>query len=128
MATSRAVLTVVKPGDNSYTVWEGDEETKRPFRLWDANAKQDMVHRYYAIRLNAINAALLEAAWARVGVSIEVYDCRDAKHIATFTRSASGQITRWLARGEETHVREERQEIADKKEADKKEATKTETK
>ena len=82
----------------SYTRWkdEHDEPTKRPYRLWDAIAKCDMRYRYYEIERNALNGALLEAAWARVGTSIEVYDCRTAKHIATFTRHSTGQITRWL--------------------------------
>jgi predicted acetyltransferase len=81
-----------------YTRWREDHDgaTKRPFRLWDAIAKHDMPHRYYAIERNALNGALLEAAWAKVGTSIEVYDCRTARHIATFTRKTTGQISRFI--------------------------------
>jgi hypothetical protein len=81
-----------------YTRWkdEHDEPTKRPFRLWDAIAKHDMPYRYYVHQQNALNGALLEAAWAKVGTSIEVYDCRTARHLATFSRKSTGQITRWL--------------------------------
>ncbi len=81
-----------------YTRWkdEHDEPSKRPYRLWDAIAKHDMPHRYYAHQQNALNGALLEAAWAKVGTSIDVYDCRTARHLATFSRKSTGQITRWL--------------------------------
>lgn len=88
--------TTVEP---NYTRWHGDEPTKRPFRLWDANAKCDLRWRYYQIKRNALNGALLESAWAKVGTSIEVYDCRTAHHLATFTRSAEGKITRLLLPG-----------------------------
>jgi hypothetical protein len=81
-----------------YTRWnqQHDEPTKRPFRLWDAQAKHDMPHRYYTHKQNALNGGLLEAAWARAGTSIEVYDCRTARHIATFTRKPAGQLAIWL--------------------------------
>jgi hypothetical protein len=86
---------------HEYTRWkeEHDEPTKRPFRLWDAINKHDMPHRYYVHEQNALNGALLEAAWAHVGTSIEVYDCRTAKHLATFTRKTTGQISIWRAHG-----------------------------
>lgn len=86
------------PKAREYTRWKDDhdEPTKRPYRLWDAVAKQDMPHRYYSIERNALNGALLETAWGKVGTSIEVYDCRTARHIATFTRRTNGQITRWV--------------------------------
>jgi len=82
-----------------YTRWneEHDDEPKRPYRLWDAKERCDMLHRYYSNQRNALNGALLEAAWAKVGTSIEVYDCRNASHLATFTRSTTGQISRWLS-------------------------------
>jgi hypothetical protein len=94
----RSSATAVEDEAHEYTRWKEDHdgETKRPFRLWDAIEKHDMPHRYYAIRQNALNGALLEAAWAKVGTSIDVYDCRTAKHIATFTRKSTGQISRWL--------------------------------
>jgi hypothetical protein len=83
-----------------YKRWneDHDDEPKRPYRLWDARAKADLQYRYYSHQRNALNAGLLETAWARVGTSIEVYDCRTASHLATFTRHSTGQISRWLSR------------------------------
>jgi len=96
MLEDKGVAAVTEP---HYTRWkdEHDEPVKRPYRLWDAVAKRDMQYRYYAHQQNALNGALLESAWSDVGTSIEVYDCRTAKHIATFTRKTTGQINRWIA-------------------------------
>lgn len=83
-----------------YTRWKDDhdDEPKRPYRLWDAREKHDMQYRYYSNKRNALNAALIESAWSKVGCSIEVYDCRNASHLATFTRRTTGEISRWLSR------------------------------
>ena len=70
----------------SYTRWDKEEPSLRPYRLWDANAKRDMRWRYYKIKRNALDGALLEARWAKVGTAIEVYDCRSAQHLGTFKR------------------------------------------
>jgi hypothetical protein len=58
----------------------------RPFRLWDATAQAQMRWRYYADKTRAHNAALIEARWAKVGVSIEVFDVRNGKLLGQYTR------------------------------------------
>lgn len=89
--------------ETKYPLWKDthDEPVKRPFRLWNAIEKRDMVHRYYSIEFNSLKAALFEAAFATVGTSIEVYDCRTARHLGTFTRKSTGQVSRWLAKDDE---------------------------
>ena len=64
----------------------GTEAPKRPFRIWDADAKKDLPYRYYAIKANAHNAALIEVRWSKVGVTLEVYDKRTAKLLGTYSR------------------------------------------
>lgn len=76
-------MTTDKQG---YTHWNKEEPTQRPYRLWNAVAKRDMRYRYYKIKRNALDGALLEARWAKVGAVIEVYDCRTASHLGTFKR------------------------------------------
>ena len=66
--------------------WVSTEIAKRPYRLWDSVAKRDMPHRYYAIKRNALDGALLETRWAKVGTTIEVYDCRTGKLFGIFQR------------------------------------------
>lgn len=63
-----------------------DGEAKRPFRLWDSVAKRDMCYRYYQIKRNALDGALLETRWAKVGATIEVYDCRTGSLLGIFQR------------------------------------------
>jgi len=61
----------------------------RPFRLWDATAKAALRWRYYADKTRAHNAALIEARWAAIGVSVEVFDIRNGKLLGQYTRRAT---------------------------------------
>lgn len=85
--------------ESEYTRWKDDhdEAPVRPYRWWNAEEKCDMPHRFYSVLQNALNGAFLETAWwMKPGHSIEVYDVRTAKHLATFTRQPGGGVTRWL--------------------------------
>lgn len=61
-------------------------DTTRPYRLWDASAKQNMRWRCYAIKRNALIGALVEAAMLDIGHTIEVYDSRYQTLIGQFTK------------------------------------------
>ena len=61
-------------------------DSLRPFRLWDANARTALRWRYYADKRRAHIGALIEARWAAVGVSIEVFDIRNGKLLGQYTR------------------------------------------
>ena len=62
------------------------EGTQRPFRLWDANAKKALRWRYYSDPRRAHVGALIEARWAKVGVSIEVYNAATGRLLGQYTR------------------------------------------
>jgi hypothetical protein len=62
------------------------ESPIRHFRLWDAKSKQEMRWRYYGDLRHAHIAALIEARWADVGTTIEVYDCRNGRMYGQYTR------------------------------------------
>jgi hypothetical protein len=62
------------------------EETVRPFRLWDAVNKVNLAHRYYVHDRNAHLGALIEARWAQVGTTIEVYNCLTGRMLGQYTR------------------------------------------
>lgn len=63
------------------------EEPRRPYRLWDARAKQSVRWRYYAIPRHAHLGALIEARWGQVGTVIEVFDSRTAELLGQYRRT-----------------------------------------
>jgi hypothetical protein len=63
-----------------------DRESLRPFRLWDTKNKRQMQWRYYAHKHNAHIGALIEARWAEVGTTIEVFDVRYGRLVGQYTR------------------------------------------
>ena len=62
------------------------EGTKRPYRLWDAHNKVALRWRYYSDPRRAHVGALIEARWAKVGVSIEVYNAATGRLLGQYTR------------------------------------------
>jgi hypothetical protein len=83
MATKQTIIS----GKRRWTTADG--LPKRPFRIWDANAKKDVRYRYYQIKKNALDGALLEVRWGKVGTALEVYDCRYGALLGTFVRHAT---------------------------------------
>jgi hypothetical protein len=65
------------------------EDTKRPFRIWDSQEKREVPHRNYKTERRALDQALLLVRWSKVGVTLEVFDLRHAKHIGTYSRRVS---------------------------------------
>lgn len=59
----------------------------RPFRLWDAVAKRDLRWRYYISKDGAHWGALKECRWAKVGTTVEVYDCTTGRLYGQYTRT-----------------------------------------
>lgn len=59
---------------NHVTKRAWDETTegvaKRPYRIWDAKKKRDVRYRYYVIKKNALDGALLEVRWGKMGDSL----------------------------------------------------------
>ena len=66
-----------------------DAESVRPFRLWDAKEKQQMQWRYYSNKRNAHVGALIEARWAEIGKTIEVFDIRTGRLLGQYTRKVN---------------------------------------
>jgi hypothetical protein len=65
---------------------------KRPFRLWNAQDKKSIPWRCYKYEHNAKDGALLEAKWAEVGLTIEMYDRRNGKLLGQYTRKANSLL------------------------------------
>jgi hypothetical protein len=62
------------------------EETKRPYRLWNANDKCPIRWRYYSEPRRAHVGALIEARWAKISVTIEVYNAINGRMLGQYTR------------------------------------------
>ena len=62
------------------------EETKRPYRLWDAKAKKALPYRCYKILRNAQIGALVEAKESNPGVTIELLHISIGKMIGQYRR------------------------------------------
>lgn len=69
----------------SYPITEV-EEPKRPYRLWLAQEKRQISHRYFGDPKHAHMAALVEARWERVGYTIEVFNSANGRLLAQYTR------------------------------------------
>jgi hypothetical protein len=65
------------------------EGTARPFRLWDANAKKPMRWRYYSDKKRAHMGALIEARWAKIDTTIEVYNANTGRLLGQYTRKVN---------------------------------------
>jgi len=66
--------------------FEKNEETVRPFRLWDAKESSWLPHRFYSDLHRAHIGALIEARWAKIGTCIEVIDVHKAKMKGQYLR------------------------------------------
>ena len=64
-------------------------DTVRPFRLWDPKLKQQYQWRNYAHKRNAHIGALIEARWAPIGTTIEVFDMRTGRLLGQYTRKVN---------------------------------------
>lgn len=65
------------------------EDPKRPYRLWDAKEKHQVPHRYFGDPKNAHMAALVEARWARIGYTIEVFNTANGRLLGQYTRTVN---------------------------------------
>lgn len=76
--------------DDARRAFERDDESTRPFRLWNPGKNgtdgEFMRWRYYSHLRNAHLGALIEARWAEVGTTIEVIDIRTHKQWGSYTR------------------------------------------
>jgi len=62
------------------------ESPARPFHLWDANEKKQLQWRYYSDQKRAHIGALIEARWAAIGNTIEVFNAQTGKLLGQYTR------------------------------------------
>jgi hypothetical protein len=77
-----------KPTKSGRYRWDAKKgEAQRPYRLWDAKAKENLPHRYYSDSRKAHLGALIEARWGRVGTTIEVYNCVNGGLLGQYTRT-----------------------------------------
>ena len=60
--------------------------TARPYRLWDANGKKQVRWRCYSDPKRAHIGALIEAKFAKVGTSVEVYNANNGRMLGQYTR------------------------------------------
>lgn len=67
-----------------------DDETSRPYRLWDAKAKANLRWRYYSIPKNAHMGALWEIRWAKPGTVIELYNAANGRMLVQYKRTPTG--------------------------------------
>jgi hypothetical protein len=66
------------------------EETKRPFRLWDTKANAFLPWRCYSTAFRAVRAGVVEINWSPTGTTIEVVDVRTSKLYVQFTATPTG--------------------------------------
>jgi hypothetical protein len=66
-----------------------DVESVRPFRIWNALDKQQLRWRYYSDKRHAHIGALIEARWAAVGTTLEVFDIRTGRLMGQYTRKVN---------------------------------------
>lgn len=80
------MLQQVEP--KRYYRWDTGKrgESLRPYRLWDAVRKRNYRWRNYADAKRAHLGALIEARWAGIGTTVEVYDCRTGRLLGQYTR------------------------------------------
>jgi hypothetical protein len=65
------------------------EATVRPYRLWNANEKEPLRWRYYSDPRRAHIGALIETRFAKVGVTIEVYNATSGRLLGQYTRGVN---------------------------------------
>ena len=61
----------------------------RPYRLWNANLKQDVRWRYYQYLERAHTGALITARDSKVGVVIELYNFNTGKLLGQYKRTVN---------------------------------------
>jgi len=66
-----------------------NDESLRPFRLWNANTKEQMRWRYYSDKKHAHIGALIEVRWSEVGTTIEVFDTTTGRLLGQYTRKVN---------------------------------------
>lgn len=79
-----AHLSVVRKGEENK--FEADDETVRPFRLYDPSEKKFYQYRNYSHLRNCHIGAFFEARWAKVGTTVEIVDVSKGRLIASYTR------------------------------------------
>src|SRR5689334_19158197 len=62
----------------------------RPCRLWDAQGKRVIAHRYFADPKRTHMAALIECRWAKIGTTIEVINSDTGRLLGQYTRRVNG--------------------------------------
>lgn len=89
-ATAKVLALHEKRDETEYEEhyhWDRDRgEAARPFRLWDSVNRKNLRWRNYADSKRAHLGALIEARWAPIGTTVEVYDCRTQRLLGQYTR------------------------------------------
>jgi hypothetical protein len=69
-----------------------NEDSSRPFRIWNARLKKPVPWRCYKYWKRAILGTLMELKWAPIGTVLEVVDIRTGKLIGQYTRTINSII------------------------------------
>jgi len=77
-----------------FPIAEDADEVKRPFRLWDSAAKEQVRWAYFKSLRHAHTRALSEAAWSKGDSVFEIFDCRNGGLRGQYHRQGS-QIKFW---------------------------------
>lgn len=68
-----------------------NRDTSRPYRLWDANNKCQLNHRWYLIALRGHEAAVkILLSYQYVGTTYELYNIHTGRLLAQYTRTITG--------------------------------------
>lgn len=76
--------------NNSYPHIPDDQETVRPYRLYNAKTKKLIPYRHYKYPINGHKAAVLECGWAPIGTVIELIDYSKGALLGVFRRRVDG--------------------------------------
>lgn len=66
--------------------------TKRPYRLWDASAKEQIRYRYYSDPKRAHMGALIESRWSKPGTVIEVFNAEHGRLLGQYKRTVNSVV------------------------------------
>jgi len=90
---------------SKYPVVDSDE-TVRPYRLWDANAKGLVRYRCYLYPRNAHLGAYIEARWAKPGAAYEVIDVTTGALLGQYVRTPTSVEFTHIKRGSDAEQTE----------------------
>lgn len=84
----------------------GITKAKRPYRIWDENARRDLPWRAYVTFERCIEKCLVLLYWLELGNSYTIYDTRSYMAKRQFTRTVNGLVELTDVESNQYEVRE----------------------